>query len=202
VASISRIKTGILLSGGIDSACLAYWIKPDIAFNINYGQKPAIAERQASSAIAKAIGIKIEFIDIDCSSIGSGDLTNKKPISMAPVSEWWPYRNQLIITLASMKAINYHIEKLIVGAVITDKKHKDGTKDFFKKLNAVISYQEGSIKIVTPAIEMTSYELIQKSNLPDSILGWTHSCHVSNYPCGRCNGCSKHIDLKENFLKI
>jgi len=31
----------ILLSGGIDSAALACWQKPDLAININYGQKPA-----------------------------------------------------------------------------------------------------------------------------------------------------------------
>jgi 7-cyano-7-deazaguanine synthase len=196
------MKTGILLSGGIDSACLAYWKKPSIAFNIIYGQKAAMAERQASVAIATAIGIKIDFIDIDCSTVGSGDLTNQKALKIAPVSEWWPYRNQLLITLACMRAIHYKVDKLLVGAVKTDKRHKDGRELFFKKLSAAISYQEGSIKIVTPAIGMTSFELVQRSKIPDSILGWTHSCHVSDYPCGRCNGCSKHIDTKQKLFKI
>ena len=193
------MKNAILLSGGIDSASIAYWIKPDLAININYGQKCAEAELRASAAIAKAIKIKLININIDCSSLGSGDLTGNKPIKIAPVSEWWPFRNQLLITMASMKAINFGIKELIFGAVITDSKHTDGTLKFYKKINELIQYQEGKIKISVPAIKMTSEQLVLKSKIPLSILGWTHSCHVSNYPCGICNGCSKHIQTKQKI---
>jgi 7-cyano-7-deazaguanine synthase len=202
MASFSKSGLGILLSGGIDSACLCYWKKPKVAFNINYGQKAAKAERQASIAIADAIGVNIEFIDIDCSQLGSGDLTNEKALGIAPVSEWWPFRNQLLVTLACMKAIQYGTKCLIIGAVSSDRKHKDGRSMFFDKLSTLTKYQEGGIKITAPAINLSSVQLIRKSKMPLSILGWTHSCHVSNYPCGKCNGCLKHIATKGVFINF
>jgi len=33
----------ILLSGGLDSIALAYWLRPQIAVTIDYGQRPARA---------------------------------------------------------------------------------------------------------------------------------------------------------------
>jgi 7-cyano-7-deazaguanine synthase len=191
------MANAILLSGGIDSAALAYWKKPDIAFNINYGQKPAQAERRASIAIAKELGLKLEYIDIDCSSLGSGDLSNNETLEIGPVSEWWPFRNQLLITLGVMKAISLEVTELMIGAVKTDNKHKDGTDKFFHNINRLIEFQEGGIIVCAPAIKLTTNELIIKSKIDTSILGWTHSCHVSDYPCGICNGCKKHLFVKE-----
>lgn len=192
----------ILLSGGIDSACIAFWKKPELAININYGQKSSTAERNASKSIAKALNIKFETIDIDCSTIGSGDLVTQKPSILAPVTEWWPYRNQLLITLASTLAINFDVNELMIGAVSSDKTHRDGTIKFFELINSLMEYQEGRIRISAPGIEMSSIELIKRTQIPTSILGWTHSCHVGNYPCGICNGCKKHFSIKEQLNLI
>jgi len=192
----------ILLSGGIDSAALAYWQKPTLAININYGQKSAHAERMASESIAKELNITFKPIDIDCSSLGSGDLSNKNPISIAPVSEWWPYRNQLLITLASMLAVSLNVQELMLGAVNTDSRHKDGTTSFFKLIDKLQMYQEGQLRVSTPAIKMSTLQLIKISDVTTSILGWTHSCHTGNYPCGICNGCKKHFSIKEKLNLI
>jgi len=199
MANLQLNKFGILLSGGIDSAALAYWKKPDYGIHINYGQKCAEAELTASSAIANAIGFPLEVINIDCSSLGSGDLSTNKFLPFAPVSEWWPFRNQLLLTFAAMKAVSVGIEELFFGAVSTDNKHIDGTSKFFELLNAVIELQEGNIRLSVPAISLTSEELIKLSKVPTSILGWTHSCHTSNVPCSICNGCNKHINIKHNL---
>jgi len=186
----------ILLSGGIDSAALACWQKPDLAININYGQKPAIAERRASQSIAKALNIPLQTIDIDCSSIGSGDLTAKAALPEASVSEWWPYRNQLLITLAVSVAISYKVKELIVGAVKTDSKHRDGTAKFYQLIDRLTAYQEGNLRIEVPAIRLSTIELIRRSKIDLPLLGWTHSCHTGDYPCGNCNGCNKHLYIK------
>jgi 7-cyano-7-deazaguanine synthase len=195
------MKKAILLSGGIDSASLAYWKRPGLAININYGQKAAIAERNASKSIARFLKIELKCIDIDCSSLGSGNLVNRQPLSLAPVKEWWPYRNQLLITLGSMIAITQNATELMIGAVSTDKRHTDGRKKFFELANQLVSYQEGKLRITVPIIKYRSEELIKIAKVPSSILGWTHSCHVSNFPCGNCNGCKKHIHIK-TLLKL
>ncbi len=182
----------LLLSGGIDSAALAFWKKPSAAFTIDYGQVSAAGEIRASSQIAKELGIHHEVIRVDCHSLGSGDLAATPAHPEAPASEWWPYRNQLLITLAAMKAISIGANRLIVGTVKTDSFHADGTSLFYEHLDRLLSIQEGSLRVETPAIHITSAELVRQSGIPAPIIGWTHSCHKSPYSCGSCRGCWKH----------
>lgn len=189
------MSKGILLSGGMDSIALLYWKRPEMAFTIDYGQKPAEAEIRASAKVAQALTIPHHIISVDCSKLGSGDLSDSASLSLSPSSEWWPYRNQLLVTLACMKGITYGMTELIVGSVKTDGFHADGTSGFYERLDSLLSYQEGNISITCPAIELTSVELIKQSQIPASLLLWAHSCHTANSPCGHCRGCYKYIDV-------
>jgi 7-cyano-7-deazaguanine synthase len=193
------MRTALLLSGGIDSTSIAYWKNPHLAITINYGQKSANAEIRASSAIAKHLNINHEIIEIDCSSLGSGDLAGTEASDLASASDWWPFRNQLIITLALMKCVTHKINKLIIGTVSTDATHLDGSKNFIENISRLSSSQEGSITIDAPAINLTSHQLAKKSGIPISILSWSHSCHTSEYACGTCRGCNKH---RETMLAL
>lgn len=186
------MSLGILLSGGMDSAALACWKRPEVAFTINYGQVCAEAEIHAASQICKELTIEHEIISVDCSSLGSGDLAGLPPNPIAPVPEWWPFRNQLLITLAAMRAIKLGTQTLLFGSVKSDLIHIDGRKDFFEKISELTSMQEGQLHIVAPAVELTSVELIKHSGIDRPILAWAHSCHVSNFACGNCRGCYKH----------
>lgn len=184
----------ILLSGGMDSISLAYWYKPKYAFTIDYGQRPAKAEIAASSKVASLLNIHHEIIKVDCSDLGRGDLSGKPPSNLSK-SEWWPYRNQLLITLACMKAISLDlkISEIMVASVKGDSRHKDGTKGFYKKINDLMHYQEGKIRVLYPVISKTTEGLIKESKIPYDILFWAHSCHTSNTPCGDCPGCRKYL---------
>jgi 7-cyano-7-deazaguanine synthase len=186
------MNIGLLLSGGMDSICLAYWKRPDVAFTINYGQLSADGEIQAASAVCQSLSIRHEVISIDCGALGSGDLSGKPPDPLAPVTEWWPFRNQLLLTLTGMRAIALGIETLLFGAVKTDAIHADGKEEFFENLDKVFAIQEGKIHIETPSIHLTTAELVKLSGIPISLLAWSHSCHVSNFACGNCRGCFKY----------
>lgn len=186
---------GIILSGGMDSSALAWWKKPDIAFTLNYGQKAANAEIIASAQLCKTLNIKHIIINIDCSSLGSGDMAGTAPDINAPATDWWPFRNQMLITLIGMKAISHGVNELLIGTVKSDCIHIDGTKDFIKNISNLMAMQEGGIKIEAPAINMTTLELIRKSEIPHDQLCWAHSCHVSNIPCGHCRGCNKYAEV-------
>jgi 7-cyano-7-deazaguanine synthase len=190
---------GILLSGGMDSIALAYWKKPNVAFTIDYGQRPAKAEISASEQICKLLNIHHEIIIVDCKGLGSGDLSESEKLSIAPSSEWWPYRNQLLITLASMRGVSLGLKSLMVGSVKSDGFHRDGTEIFYKSMNSLMNYQEGGIVIESPAIHLSTIELIQVSSVPDEILFWAHSCHKFNHPCGHCRGCYKYIEVIEKL---
>jgi 7-cyano-7-deazaguanine synthase len=189
------MKEGVLLSGGLDSIALTYWMRPPIALTVDYGQSAREAEIRAASAVCSALSIEHEIIRADCSHLGSGDLVNRAPLEIAPMTEWWPFRNQLLITLAAMKAISLGVTHLLVGSVKTDSVHKDGTSGFFGTISDLLSMQEGEIKVLVPAIDLTTAELVQKSGVPVEVLSWAHSCHTGNYACGMCRGCAKHYSV-------
>lgn len=182
----------LLLSGGIDSAALAFWLRPDVAVTVDYGQKPAPAEIQAASAICDALELQHVLIHADCSALGSGSMAGKRPSTLASEPEWWPYRNQFLVTLAAMRLVTAGIREILIGTVRGDSVHGDGKPEFVDRLSALMQCQEGGIRVAAPAIHLTSEELLQLSGITRDILGWTFSCHVSEFACGECRGCVKH----------
>lgn len=187
------MKTMLLLSGGMDSAALLWWKKPDIALTIDYGQLAAEAEIISSAKLCEYLKINHEVLRIDCHMLGSGDMAGQKINDNAPTSDWWPYRNQLLITFASMRAISLGVKKVWIGTVKSDSTHKDGTTKFIEKINKLVEFQEGNIQIEAPCITYTTKELINISGIPIDILSWAHSCHKANIECGHCRGCNKYF---------
>ncbi|WP_018266052.1 7-cyano-7-deazaguanine synthase [Methylosinus sp. LW4] len=183
---------GLLLSGGMDSISIAWWKRPDVCIFVDYGQKPAAAEEAAGRSVCEAIGIRHEVVRVDCSSLGSGDMAGLPPISLAPVPEWWPFRNQLILTLAGMAAVRLGVTDLMIGALATDGQHADGRPEFIERISGLMGMQEGGLTVSAPAISMTADELVRTSCVPREVLGWAHSCHIGNFACGGCRGCVKH----------
>ncbi|RXK01174.1 MULTISPECIES: 7-cyano-7-deazaguanine synthase [Arcobacter] len=188
--------TALLLSGGMDSISILYWKKPDIALTIDYGQNCAKAEINAAEYACKILNIKHYVLSINCAELGSGDLSkNLTTNEYAPHSDWWPYRNQLLITFAAMYLLKFKVKKILIGSLKPDEQFKDGTDKFTKLISELISFQEGGIIVEAPAINMTAMELIEKSKIPKSILFCAHSCHKKNIPCGNCRGCNKFIRI-------
>jgi 7-cyano-7-deazaguanine synthase len=195
----ANMKTAILLSGGMDSISLAHWKRPDIAFTIDYGQLSAAGEIQAARVVSRNLGIPHELISVNCRELGSGDLAGKPHLETAPSSEWWPFRNQLLLTLAGTRAISLGINSLIFGSVKTDSFHKDGSAEFFEKISDVFFLQEGNLLVSAPAINLSTTELVKVSGIPRSLLAWAHSCHISQYACGHCGGCAKYYSVMKEL---
>jgi len=186
------VPRALLLSGGMDSTALAWQTRPDLAITIDYGQIAAPGEILAATAVCESMGLRHRVVAINCRELGSGDMAGTVPACVAPVPEWWPFRNQLIITLAATVALSEGMKCLLVGSVANDGAHADGRRAFFEAMNGVLSLQEGQLELQAPAIEETTAELCRDSGIPFEILAWTHSCHVSAYACGTCRGCVKH----------
>lgn len=188
------MNSAVLLSGGTDSIALTYWKRPTIAYTVDYGQLPAPGEIRAAAAVCEALSIRHRIIRVNCRELGSGDMAGNKALPLAPVSEWWPFRNQLLITVVGAAALQDKINELLFGAVVTDASHTDGRKEFFERISDLMAFQEGEIAVVAPAIGLSSVELIRKSGVPLSVLAWSHSCHVGAFACGMCRGCVKHAN--------
>jgi 7-cyano-7-deazaguanine synthase len=188
-------NVAILLSGGMDSSALCAWIRPQAAIFIDYGQVCAEAEAEAAEQIARELSVKFHTLALDCEKLGSGDLAGTPPAAMAPASDWWPFRNQLLVTAAAMRSVMLGLDHLMLGTVETDSNHADGSIAFIQALSALLQLQEGNLRLSAPAIEMNTVELIQRSGIDLGILCWTHSCHRSNLACGDCRGCNKHREV-------
>lgn len=185
------MTTALLLSGGMDSLSIAWWKRPDHAITIDYGQKAAIAEKQSSASVCAELGITHHIVTVDCRNLGSGDMAGTEADAAAPASDWWPYRNQLLITLAAMKAIGLGAAVLYIGTVASDEGHKDGTTEFVRMMDDLVKYQEGGLRLEAPAIGMTTVELATTVGVPASLMAWAHSCHKADVPCCNCRGCNK-----------
>lgn len=185
---------GLLLSGGMDSVAIAYWKRPGFAYTVDYGQLAAEGEIRAAAAVCEALSIKHCVVRAGCRELGAGEMAGVAPSRLSPVSEWWPFRNQLIITLAGARAVADGVGELMVGAIRTDSAHMDGRAEFFENISKVMAMQEGNLRVVAPAIGLDAVELVTVSGVPREVLTWSHSCHVAAYACGRCRGCVKHAE--------
>ncbi len=185
----------LLLSGGLDSTSIAAWKRPDCCLGIDYGQRAAVAERRAAAAICEHLSLPFVHIAVDASVVGAGLMNaNSGPAVTTP--EWWPYRNQLLITLAASWAVTRGYVEVLVGSVAGDgRRHADGRQEFYEAMTKLLRLQEGSLSVRAPAIGLSAPELIRISGVDDAVLGWTHSCHTSNIPCVRCPGCTKRAEV-------
>jgi 7-cyano-7-deazaguanine synthase len=191
-------RSALLLSGGMDSIALAWGYRPELAITIDYGQRAANGEIRAAAAVCEEISIPHRILHINCSAIGSGDMAGIGAASNAPVSEWWPYRNQLLITFAAALVVDLSLDSILFGTVCSDVSHADGRSEFFEHINRLLLQQEGGVSVDVPGINHSTVSLCQTFGVPYELLSYSHSCHVAEYACGTCRGCTKHrVSMRE-----
>ena len=194
------MSQALLLSGGMDSIALAFQHRPELAITIDYGQRAAEGEIRAARAVARRLEILHEVVSVDCSSIGSGDLAGSPPLEIAPVPEWWPFRNQLLVTIAAARSVSRGADRLLIGTVRSDsKQHRDGTEAFIEGMDRLLALQEGGLRLSAPAIMLNSADLIREAKVPRTLMAFAHSCHTAAYACGTCRGCAKHREVTEDL---
>lgn len=195
--SLTAETSGVLLlSGGLDSTALAHVLRPPLCVVVDYGQRCARAETRAATAVCRALDLRLLSVRIDLGEIGAGLLLDERRLQGAPSPEWWPYRNQLLVTAGASIALRENLTRIIVGSVATDgNRHVDGTAAFYELLDRLMSMQEGAIRVIAPALHLSTAQLITESGLGEDVLGWTVSCHRADYPCGACPGCRKRTEV-------
>ena len=190
----------LLLSGGVDSAALAYALRPAYTLFVDYGQRPAVAESRAARAVAKELGLEHAQVTVNLESVGAGLLHDGETRPGWPSPEWWPFRNQFLVTIAgawlvgALDALDFSGSSpmVLTGTVASDgSRHRDGTEGFYTALDALMRCQEGGFGVAAPALRVSTERLVEDSGVTDAVLGWTHSCHTSRFPCGDCPGCFK-----------
>jgi 7-cyano-7-deazaguanine synthase len=192
-------RKAVLLSGGLDSAALAFWQRPVVAYTIDYGQSAAVAEIAAAALVAGRVGCEHIVLSVNARQLGCGAMVGTPQTNVSSHEEWWPFRNQLLLTLAGMHAVQNSINTLMIGTVCSDNRHADGSNEFLAGINGLMSLQEGALRISAPARQLSTVELIAQSGLPPSAMLQTHSCHRGNSHCCACPGCRKRMQIFDHF---
>jgi len=109
--------------------------------------------------------------------------------------EHWPYRNQMLITVAAMALADENLESLSIGTVRSGRVHADGTLTFLSAMDALLRAQNPYLSLKAPAADWTTLELVERATAGRDLLGWTFSCHRSSIACGTCRGCNKTLSL-------
>lgn len=196
----SKLRSVLLFSGGIDSTALLYWKKPEIALLINYGQVTFEAEQKAASEIAYSTNIPLITHSLKLDLVGSGTLAGEELSHHNLYSEFWPFRNQLLLTIALIFAVKNDFGHVMIGLTKSDDLFKDNSDLFIRKMDDLSMFQEYKVKISAPAIEYSVQELVRFSKIPMNLLAWAHSCNTSNLPCGKCPSCQKYIKIFSTLL--
>jgi 7-cyano-7-deazaguanine synthase len=189
----------LLFSGGLDSTAIAFWLKPEWAITFDYGQRGALGELRAARQISHRLSIKHVELAIPLDQIGTGDLSRHAPLSTAPTSDWWPCRNQQLLSLAAPWALKQRVSQLIIGCLTTDQTHGDASPDFIATMNALFAIQRIAIRVEAPAIGFTKVELMKHAKVPRDILTMAHSCHTGEFACGSCRACNAHRSAMEEL---
>ena len=155
-----------------------------------------LGEIRAAKHIASLIGMPHRVIKVSLGHLGSGEMTGVPSDAAAGrVPEHWPFRNQMLLTVAAMALTDCDLRELIIGTVLTDRVHNDGTPEFLSAMERLLRTQVSEFKLNAPASTITTDDLVIRSGVSRDLLGWTFSCHRAEVACGVCRSCNKSIEL-------
>jgi 7-cyano-7-deazaguanine synthase len=200
-------KAVIVLSGGPDSATVAYWAKQQsyqiYPITFKYGQI-AVKETQAAQKIAHKLETSTKIIDLsalkDIFSTATSLVNRDIPLTAefsTPIIV--PFRNAIFLSAAVAYAITVKAKKIFYGAQGSDEPfYPDCRRKFYEAFEKAA--QLGTCEDITiqaPFSNLTKAQLIKegtKLNVPFEL---TWSCYLDgNKHCGKCESC---INRKKAF---
>ena len=199
----------VLLSGGLDSAtvlaiaraagCVCH------ALSFSYGQRHSV-ELRAAARIAGALGaVEHRVMNIDLGAHGGSALTDTSiavpedgPGEGIPVT-YVPARNLVFLSLALAWAEVLEARQIFIGVNAIDYSgYPDCRAEFIRAFETTANLAtragvEGSpVQVLTPLIELTKAQIIQRGLALGVDYSQTVSCYQpdeSGRACGRCDAC-------------
>ena len=200
-------KCVIVLSGGPDSATVAYWAKAQgykiYPITFNYGQI-AVKETQAAKKVAEKLGTATKIIDLSAlkeifsgvTSLCNTDIPLTSEFS-APIIV--PFRNAIFLSAAVAYAVAVGADKIFYGAQGSDEPfYPDCRREFyeaFEKAARLGTCQE--ITIQAPYSGKRKSDLFKAGAELGVPFELTWSCYRDGAKhCGRCESC---VNRKKAF---
>jgi 7-cyano-7-deazaguanine synthase len=200
-------KAVIVLSGGPDSATVAYWAKQQnyqiYPITFKYGQI-AVKETQAAQKIAHKLDTSTKIIDLsalkDIFSTATSLVNPDIPLTAefsTPIIV--PFRNAIFLSAAVAYAITVKAKKIFYGAQGSDEPfYPDCRRKFYEAFEKAA--QLGTCEDITiqaPFSNLTKAQLIKEGAKLGVPFELTWSCYLDgNKHCGKCESC---INRKKAF---
>ena len=194
-------KAVIVLSGGPDSATVAYWAKKQgyqiYPITFKYGQI-AVKETEAAQKIAQNLNTSTKIIDLSnlkdifagATSLVSREIPLTSEFS-APIIV--PFRNAIFLSAAVAYAVTVGANKIFYGAQGSDEPfYPDCRREFyeaFEKAARLGTCEE--IEIKAPFSGSKKSDLIKEGKKLGVPFQITWSCYLDGkIHCGKCESCT------------
>jgi 7-cyano-7-deazaguanine synthase len=201
-------SAALLLSGGMDSTTLLWWMNTQAiaeihTIAIDYGQRHRI-ELLASEKLSHIAGAQSHrILKLDLGQIGGNpltDLTKQVPAASdkQQINTVVPYRNMLFVTLSAAWAESQGISDLYLSPVKDDfEAYRDCRRDFYNALESALSLgatRDTLVSVHTPFVEKWKKEVVQIGLELGVPYEHTHTCYEgSRTACGKCDACTERI---------
>jgi 7-cyano-7-deazaguanine synthase len=201
------MKAVCLLSGGMDSATLAYFAREQgfrvYCLHFNYGQRTERKERASAGKIAELLGAE-EFIEIDLAYLtrfGGSSLTDHnlavdsyQDARQDIPNTYVPFRNANLLSIATSYAEARGAEAIFIGVQSQDYSgYPDCRPQFietFQRLVDVGTKEETCIRIRAPFLTLTKREILTIGSHLKVPYEHTWSCYQNEEKaCGVCGAC-------------
>lgn len=210
-----------LISGGLDSTTLLYYLKTKgyeiKALTFNYGQRH-VREVEASKRICELNNVELEVVNISEIKrlIERGAITGKEEIPFSHYSEEVqkitvvPNRNSIMLAIAVGYAVTINSTKVFFAAHRNDRAvYPDCRKEFVQAfavsqwLANLYENNGQSVRIEAPFVDMTKAEIVKLGLRLKVPFELTYSCYRGEErPCLRCGTCLERIEaFKLNNVK-
>jgi 7-cyano-7-deazaguanine synthase len=193
-------KCVVALSGGPDSAVVAYWAKKQgynlSAITFKYGQI-ASKEIQNAQKIAERLRVPLRVIDLSTLKGIFGEvssLCNQKIPMTSNFSQpiIVPFRNAIFLSVAVSYAASISANKIFYGAQGSDEPfYPDCRREFYKAFEIAACLGTGEeISIEAPFSGKPKSETIRIGAELGVPFELTWSCYLNGYKhCGECESC-------------
>jgi 7-cyano-7-deazaguanine synthase len=202
-------KCVVVLSGGPDSATVAYWAQAQgyqiYPITFNYGQI-ALKETKAAQKIAQALGKTTKIIDVSALKEIFNDVTPLCNTNIPLTSEFStpiivPFRNAIFLSAAVAYAVTVGATQIFYGAQGSDEPfYPDCRREFYQAFEKAA--QLGTCEKITikaPFSEGKKSDLIREGAKLGVPFDVTWSCYRDgDKHCGACESC---LNRKKAFAE-
>ena len=200
-------KCVIVLSGGPDSAVVAYWAKKEgyelYPITFNYGQI-AVKETASAQKIAESLGTKTKIVDLSALKEVFGEVTSLCNTNIPLTVEFSqpiivPFRNAIFLSVAVSYAVSVGADKIFYGAHGSDEPfYPDCRREFYEAFEKAAQLGTGEhIRIQAPFSGKCKSDVVMIGAEIGVPFELTWSCYrEAEKHCGKCESC---VNRKKAF---